>query len=444
MVGLAAFGLIASLSAVPQDALPRASALQDALPRPGVRFHHLHYAVADPASAMNEAASKLEGARVIAQGLGVGVRFGEEFVLYERAGEEDSRVREAADVASEYASAVAWLREKGIDVQPPALSSSRVVRAPAGAFRHLGFVAADFDAVIAKIGAAPVTRTPDVALFDARGRQVEIVRDTDAPDAFWCSMHPDIRSPIPGECPACRMALTPIPPPKVGEYRLNVSVEPAKGGATELVFTVAEPDTGARVREFITVHEERFHLFIVSRDLEYFAHVHPMAVADGSFFLRHTLPAGEYMLIADFLPATGTPQMVQRAIIVPGNRGGGDRGSGVGGRGSTFEAGGIRGVLEAENLVPGKESQLKVTFSDVATGAPVTDLEPYLGAPAHMLMVRSDLSDAAHEHPEETAAGGPTVSFHPIIPAAGDYRLWVQVQRSGTVLTFAFGFRAAR
>src|SRR5687768_15829886 len=202
MVGLAAFGLIASLSAAPQDAARR----------PAVRFHHLHYAVADPASAMNEAASKLEGARVIAQGLGVGVRFGEEFVLYERAGEEHSQVK-AADVAREYASAVAWLRDKGIDVQPPELSSSRVVRAPAGAFRHLGFVAPDFDAVLAKLGTPRVARTPDVALFEAGGRMVEIVRDTEAPDAFWCSMHPDIRSPIPGECPACKMALTPIPPP---------------------------------------------------------------------------------------------------------------------------------------------------------------------------------------------------------------------------------------
>ena len=54
----------------------------------------------------------------------------------------------------------------------------------------------------------------------------------------------------------------------------------------------------------------------MSRDLEYFAHVHPEQLKDGSFRLDHPLASGEYMLIADFLPEDGTTQMIQRAILV--------------------------------------------------------------------------------------------------------------------------------
>jgi hypothetical protein len=81
---------------------------------------------------------------------------------------------------------------------------------------------------------------------------------------------------------------------------------------------------------------------------------------------------------------------------------------------------------------------LRFTVTDAATGEPVTDLEPYLGAPAHMLIVRADLGDAVHAHPEELETTGPTVSFHPILPSAGEFRLWIQFQRRGQVSTHPF------
>ncbi len=49
-----------------------------------VRFHHLHYRVADPGHALGEAAEMFGGNRTILQGIGVGVRVGREYVLFER------------------------------------------------------------------------------------------------------------------------------------------------------------------------------------------------------------------------------------------------------------------------------------------------------------------------------------------------------------------------
>jgi hypothetical protein len=95
-------------------------------------------------------------------------------------------------------------------------------------------------------------------------------------------------------------------------------------------------------------------------------------------------------------------------------------------------------------MEPGREACLTVTLSDEKTGAPVLDLQPFLGGPAHMLMVRADLSDAIHAHPEQIAAAGPTVTFHPLIPADGAYKVWIQVQRAGQVITAPFVVTSGR
>ena len=57
------------------------------------------------------------------------------------------------------------------------------------------------------------------------------------------------------------------------------------------------------------------------------------------------------------------------------------------------------------------EATLKFTLTDAVTKAPVTDLEPFLGAPGHMLLVNANLTDANHVHPEEPTTTGPVITF---------------------------------
>ncbi|HVL67738.1 MAG TPA: heavy metal-binding domain-containing protein [Vicinamibacterales bacterium] len=415
-----------------------------------VRFHHVHYVVGDPSAAMAEVASRVDdGVRLIVPGLGVGVRTGTEHVLFDRSYEEPSD-REGVPFAAAYAAAVAWLARHGVVAEPADAKMLRVAAAlPSAPHDHLAFAAADF-AVVAQAlerqGARPLRRTADAVLFEpADGLRVELVRDTSRPDAYWCPMHPDVRSADRGTCPLCGMALVAIPPPRLGEYRLDVALEraPRSAGLRRMRFVVRDPETGEPVTAFETVHEKRFHLFVISRDLTFFEHVHPEEPEDGEFVLELPVPPGEYMLFADFLPVGGTPQMVQKAIIAPGrvNR---KPGAGVTPGTHRAVAGGLAVSLEAAVAVSGKEVLLTFTVTDAKTGEPVTDLEPYLGAPAHLLMVRSDLTDAVHAHPEEPSTPGPTVSFHPLIPSAGEYRLWIQFQRAGRVITVPFQLRAAR
>src|SRR5687768_7685748 len=83
---------------------------------PVLRFHHLHLKVADPASAMSALAEKVQGTRMILQGFGVGVRSGDQYVLFDRA--DSDPATKALDGAEQYRRAAAWLRERGATVEP--------------------------------------------------------------------------------------------------------------------------------------------------------------------------------------------------------------------------------------------------------------------------------------------------------------------------------------
>ena len=102
-----------------------------------------------------------------------------------------------------------------------------------------------------------------------------------------------------------------------------------------------------------------------------------------------------------------------------------------------------------------EDLDLPIHFTNTATGEPVKDLERYLGAFAHALIVNEELTCIIHAPPEETlegtaikSSGRPDVVFHTLFPKAGRYKAWIQVQRAGELSTvrsrFASFVRAKR
>jgi Heavy metal binding domain len=251
---------------------------------------------------------------------------------------------------------------------------------------------------------------------------------------FWCPMHPGERSETGGKCAICGMTLVRMPPAAFSTYPVDLRVTPTLSGA-RLRLTVTHPSTRAIVRRFSIVHERPMHLFLVSAGLEYFAHEHPVPQGDGVFMVDVRLPTpGPYMAIAEFLPEGGTPQTFQQmfttgeAFARPAN-------PAIDSAPKIVD--GVRVSLDASSLRAGDTRPLAFRVDDAASGAPVTDLEPYLGASAHLLLVPVDLTEALHGHPTQDVHG-PTVSFAPLIPRAGRYKVWVQFQRGGHVSTAAF------
>ena len=106
------------------------------------------------------------------------------------------------------------------------------------------------------------------------------------------------------------------------EYGLKLALDPRTpraGKDLELAFTVIDPKTGKTVTDFQLMHEKFYHLFIVSQDLKYFVHDHPVLGQDGVFRYKANLPgAGMYRLLSDFYPTAGTPQLIVKSVVLPG------------------------------------------------------------------------------------------------------------------------------
>jgi hypothetical protein len=296
-------------------------------------------------------------------------------------------------------------------------------------------------------GLDPFHQTEDTARYRlSPDFVVEIVSETDRPDTHWCPMHPGVRAASPSRCPVCGMAMVAIPPRRVGEYGLDAAV--SRGGRNHATFsmrlTVRAPHDGAVVTSFLQVHERPLHLFIVSRDLATFVHAHPEQREDGTFVLEQALTPGEYVLVADFLPAGGTPQLVHHAVVTPGYTGALFQGPPrLTATPAEQIVDGLRVKLLAADVTALRPAALQFVIADAATGAEVRDLEPYLGATGHLLVVDADLTSAVHGHPAGAQTAGPEILFDPVLPKEGMYKLWLQVQRQGRVVTIPFVIEVA-
>jgi hypothetical protein len=81
-------------------------------------------------------------------------------------------------------------------------------------------------------------------------------------------------------------------------------------------------------------------------------------------------------------------------------------------------------------------------------GRPVTDLEPYLGAYGHLVVLRAGDLAYLHVHPEGSPGDGktnpgPDIVFYSHVPSAGRYHLYLDFKDQGVVRTAAFTMTAA-
>jgi len=247
-----------------------------------------------------------------------------------------------------------------------------------------------------------------------------------------CPMDPDYRSDKPGVCPRCGMTLVLGVPERV-EYPLEISQSPEllkPGEDATLTLRAIDPKTNASVKHFEIVHEKLLHFFVVSENLDYFAHIHPTLQPDGSFRQNVYLPyGGMYRLLADFYPSGSVPQLAVGTIFVTGKSSPPHLTSSL----APSKAANLTASLRLDPEQPLAGLQTKLIFSL----NPATGLQPYLGAWAHMLAASEDLIDLIHVHPF-LADGGPTMQFNVIFPRTGFYRVWTQFQRENTVNTTVF------
>ncbi|MRH86824.1 hypothetical protein GFY24_04955 [Nocardia sp. SYP-A9097] len=213
----------------------------------------------------------------------------------------------------------------------------------------------------------------------------------------------------------------------------DVTAPTAANQQGALRFRITGPQ--GTVTKYNTLHEQNLHLIVVRSDASQFRHVHPALAADGTWTIDWKwAEPGSYRVFTDFSPTGGPGELtLSRTVQVDGNT----VAKALPPVSKTAQVDGYQVALNGDLSTAGSELKFTVTRD----GKPVTDLQPYLGAYAHLVALRASDLAYLHVHPEGEVgktAPGPEVAFHAQAPSDGTYRLYLDFQHGGTVHTAEF------
>lgn len=239
---------------------------------------------------------------------------------------------------------------------------------------------------------------------------------------------------------------------------LETSPDPVAKQPVELALAIRYKEDGKLVQDFEETHERLLHLVMVTEDLSWFEHQHPVRGSDGIFRLTWSFPRpGRYTLYADFTPADGDNQVKPVQLTVGG--GPGRTVPLTPDRARRKQVGDLTVDLrvQPEPLRMEKQALLTYTLRD-RSGRPVRDMQPFIGAPGHLLAIRADGKEVVHTHsitgsaqppmekgalhvtPAMATEQGPAFSFKLTLPSSGLYKTWAQFMRGNRVITVPFTF----
>ncbi|GJF32489.1 hypothetical protein KNE206_51890 [Kitasatospora sp. NE20-6] len=213
------------------------------------------------------------------------------------------------------------------------------------------------------------------------------------------------------------------------------------GTATGLDFSITGPDDRP-VTAFAVEQTERMHLYAVRSDLTGFQHLHPVMAPDGTW--RAPLAAltpGSWRVYTSFTPDSGagkgTAMVLSRTVTVDGDA----TAEPLPAPAATAVADGYTVTVQGD---PAALTGHGLTIGITRDGRPVTDLQPYLDAYAHLTAFHEGDAAFAHLHPVSRADGdhgGPDLSFHGEFGRSGLWRLFLQFRTAGQLHTAALTVR---
>lgn len=230
-------------------------------------------------------------------------------------------------------------------------------------------------------------------------------------------------------------------------------------------------------------HNHLMHLFLIALPgMDRMWHLHPDLVESGTFAEDlPAMPAGHYQVFADVVDERGFPWTLVGTVDLPQVSGkplAGDDSSWAGAPLAPVEKASVISrlpdggqIVWQRGGIPLKANAAMDFKFDVQDKdrKPARDMEPYMGMAGHAEFVRSDFGVFAHVHPSgsvsmaslEMAQTGltdaiagmqhgvamapppsspipPEVTFPYGFPQPGDYRIFVQIKRTGQVETGVF------
>lgn len=227
---------------------------------------------------------------------------------------------------------------------------------------------------------------------------------------------------------------------------IKIDVNPVSGQSNqwEIKLTQIKDNKPVRLEDLKEVHTEKIHLLIIDDTLEDYSHVHPRPLKEPGLYQFEWNPKkqGHYYVWADLFPiATNKDEYVVTDVFL-----GEDAKSSINRNvvmkntvdGYQFQLAFEKGDLKTKQTNTGQ-----ITITDLK-GKPVQDLEPIMGAFAHIVAFSDDLKTIVHIHPmgkeptKETDRGGPVLKFHIESDKPGFIKLFAQVKIKGKEIFVPF------
>jgi hypothetical protein len=255
---------------------------------------------------------------------------------------------------------------------------------------------------------------------------------------FACPMHPEVTGHEGENCPKCGMKL--VHNDNAGNtntYFMQFTGTPAQPKAGEEVTLSFTPKIKGKESDQVpldVVHEKKIHLIMVSKDLSWYDHIHPDYQADGSYTVKTKFPAaGEYTLFADYAPTGSNHQLEKVTFNVSGTA---PAAVATGGQRLTGKADGYEVTITNESaIVTNNLLHMGAIIRKDGKEIPADQLENYLGAKAHVVIVGLDTKEYMHVHPEIVDG---KFDLHTTFDKPGIYKGWIQFQANGQVHTADF------
>lgn len=225
-------------------------------------------------------------------------------------------------------------------------------------------------------------------------------------------------------------------------YRFERIVTPSQRGPdVPVAFRIIGPD-GRSVTRFLDNQTKQMHFFAVRDDMNVFQHVHPTLEGETWHTNLALTDGGAYRIFAEFVPLDTKdprhPVVLGVPFSVPGDTTfvpvPAPAGETVTTTGYTVTR--VDGTVQISAMRP-QVLRFAIRGPD---GAPVTAVDPHLGANGHMTGFHTMLLSATHLHPVQplgTPLANGELTFHSLFSERGEYRLFLEFSHGGRVHTAA-------
>jgi hypothetical protein len=225
-------------------------------------------------------------------------------------------------------------------------------------------------------------------------------------------------------------------------YSLRPLSTPETAGQPGALRFVVENFRGRPHTEFLTEQTKKMHVYVVRDDFAVFRHVHPEMAEDGTWTGNLTLPEpGDYRVVTEFVArddgGNGDHLILGEHFTVPGEW------EPQAARPAAATTWGVEASVLGR-VAAGREELLRVRLTTPDGGLP--SLGQYLGTSAHLTGFHEETGGVVHMHPlgsPVSSADGAELQFHAELPAAGRYRLFLQVVADDFLHTLPIEITAA-